>query len=180
MSRDQTLTCVIGAARAKEADADAMMAPIYGELRALAAGLMRGDRAHTLQPTALIHEAYLKIADDRDWESTAHFIAVLAKAMRHVLIDHARAKHAEKRGGHRQRVSMTGANIAGGTSMQFLEEAMQRLEEHDARAGQIVELKFFGGLTNEEVADVLGISRTTVLADWRHARAWLRSEMNDE
>lgn len=178
LTRDQTLTCIVGASRSADVDAAALMAPIYNELRAIAAGIMRGDRANTLQPTALVNEAYIKLAGDREWESPAHFIAVAAKAMRQVLIDHARAKQAAKRGGGRQRVELVEAAHADDcASLCVLDESLRRLEELDSRAGQVVELKFFGGLTNDEVANVLGISRTTVAADWRHARAWLRNEM---
>ena len=179
ITRDQTMTCIVGASHATDMDADALMAPIYNELRAMAAGIMRGDRANTLQPTALVNEAYIKLAGDREWESPAHFIAVAAKAMRQVLIDHARAKQAAKRGGGHQRIDLSEvAHDDDCTSLFILDEALRRLEEHDSRASNVVELKFFGGLTNDEVAMVLGISRTTVAADWRHARAWLRIELD--
>jgi len=177
LSRDETVQIVVDAAQASDDAIDQLMAPVYADLRALAAAYMRGDASNTLQPTALVNEVYLKLAGDRDWESPAHFMAVAAKAMRQILIDHARAKNALKRGGDRAKLELADEPADARTDethFERLDGALRRLGEFDERAARVVELKFFGGLTNEEVATVLDIGRTTVAADWKHARAWLR------
>jgi RNA polymerase sigma factor (TIGR02999 family) len=179
LTRDQTIEYIIGAAESSDALAEERMAPVYAELRAVAGAIMRGQHAHTLQPTALVNEAWLKIADKKDWESTAHFIAVAAKAMRQCLIDHARAKAAAKRGGGAQRVDTPAiAEASSSGAIEELEITLRDLETHDPRAARVVELKFFGGLSNDDIAALLDISRTTVAADWKHARAWLRREIS--
>ncbi|MEY3144087.1 MAG: hypothetical protein RLY21_2580 [Planctomycetota bacterium] len=157
---------------------------VYAELRSLAAAFMRGQpREHTLQPTALVHEAYLRLATSSPeaLRSRSHFVAVAAKAMRQILINHAVAKNTVKRGGGAVRVSL---ESVGGGSVEYdwleilsIHEALERLEQLDPRRASVVEAKVFGGLTNEQVAEVLGVSISTVDSDWRTARAWFASEM---
>lgn len=163
--------------------AERLFALVYDELRAVAHNYFRHQRLdHTLQPTALVNEAFLKLIDQSDveWRSRAHFLAVAAKAMRHILIDHARGRAALKRGGDLCRVTMAdGQTPITETDPELLdlEDALLKLAAIDQRQSQIVELRFFGGLTVEEVAHVLNISKTTVEAEWRMARAWIRREL---
>lgn len=175
--------------RGGDADAgEALVERVYGELRALAASYSRGQaRGHTLQPTALVHEAFLKLVDQplERWESRAHFFAVAARAMRQVLTDHARARVAQKRGGEGwERVTLHEEALAGGGGREIdllaLDEAMAELREYDERMHQVVELRYFGGLTLEEAASVLKVSTTTVENDWRAARAWLSARLGPE
>ena len=156
-----------------------LMELVYPELRRLAAHYMRLERGnHTLQATALVHEAYLKIfgSEPVDWQNRAHFFAVAAQQMRRILVDHARAREADKRGGGRIRLSIE--DVKGLTKKRdqdvvALDEVLQRLEKLDPRAGRAVELRFFGGLSEKEAAEVLGISVATLKRDWEFARAWL-------
>ena len=156
---------------------------VYRELRAIAArqlGRERGD--HTLQPTALVHEAYLKLVDQRPsgWKNRGHFFAVAAQAMRRILVDHARAHRAAKRGRDIQKVAIETAEgmVATPTAdVLALDEALTRLSAVDPRQGQVVELRCFGGLTIEETADAVGLSPTTVKEEWRLAKAWLHREL---
>ena len=156
---------------------------VYDELKALAASLFRHQSpGHTLQPTALVHEAYLKLAggDEAEWKSRTHFFSLAAKAMRQILIDHHRKRSAQKRGSDHQRVTLSGAELGQGlpeVDILALNEALTRLEEIDERQNRVVELRFFGGLQMDEIADVLGVSKTTVEGEWRHARAWLNREL---
>ncbi|HEX6884375.1 MAG TPA: sigma-70 family RNA polymerase sigma factor [Planctomycetota bacterium] len=157
---------------------------VYAELRALAAGLLRDEAArHTLQPTALVHEAYLRLAGAEvspDWEGHRHFLGVAAKAMRSVLIDHARRKRAEKRGGAAERLPLEGIVAAFEERVPdlfALDEALVRLEALDAELAQLVELRFFAGLTLEETARALGTSVPTVVRTWHVARLWLQREL---
>jgi RNA polymerase sigma-70 factor, ECF subfamily len=166
--------------------AGALMEVLYPELRRLAASYLARQRAdHTLQPTALVHEAFLKLIDQTSpaYNGRAHFFAVAARAMRQILVDHARADQAAKRGGGWQRISLDG-NLApsggGMVDMIALDDALKGLAELDERQAQIVELRFFGGLTVDEVADVVGVSRSTVEEDWRMARAWLSRRLSGE
>jgi RNA polymerase sigma-70 factor (ECF subfamily) len=156
---------------------------VYSELRQMAARYMRRERAdHTLQTTALVHEAYLKLVEQRSasWQNRAHFFAVAAKVMRHILVDHARANMREKRGGGQPVLQLDeGLVFSPESSSELLEvdEALHRLAEMDPRQGKIVELRFFGGLTVDETAAVLGISAKTVKRDWSVAKAWLHGEL---
>lgn len=156
---------------------------VYAELRALAGSYFRGQRAdHTLQPTALVHEAFVRLIDQTgvQWKSRAHFMAVAATAMRQILTDHARRTNAIKRGGGQHRVELNdGLAISSGAGIDLvaMEEALTRLSEFDPRKYRIVELRFFGGLSVDEVAEVLDVSRSTVESDWRAARAWLGAEL---
>jgi len=162
---------------------------VYDELRRLAASYLKNERAdHTLQATALVHEAYLSLRDMRhfSWQNRANFIGVMAKLMRRILIDHARRHNAEKRGGDNAKVPISESEPAATTKPRVdlleLDEALDRFAAEHPRSANIVELKFFGGLTIDEITEVLSqgeekISTATVERDWRFARAWLRSEL---
>jgi RNA polymerase sigma factor (TIGR02999 family) len=157
---------------------------VYDELRTLAQSHFRHQPLnHTLQPTALVHEAFLKLVGQTrvEWESRAHFLAVAARAMRQILIDHARGKEAVKRGGDLCRVTLDEAVTPVGPVdplMIDLEACLVELATLDQRQSRVVELRFFGGMTVEEVAHVLELSKTTVESEWRMARAWLRSRLS--
>jgi len=166
----------------KEAE-DRLIQLVYTELRGLAAHYLRGERSdHTLQPTALVNEAYLRLTrmQEVDWQSRSHFFATAATVMRRILVDHARAQRAEKREGFREAVTLDDALVVSpgrNPDLVALDEALDRLSKVDARRSRIVELRFFGGLSEEETAHVLGISARTVKRDWRVAKAWLYNEM---
>ncbi len=156
---------------------------VYDELRILAESYMRKERpGHTLQPTALVNEAWLKLADQTrvEWKGRAHFFGIAAQAMRRILVDHHRKRSAARRGG-----GGTSVTLVDGPAETFqdpldfiaLDEALEELAELDPRAARIVELKFFGGLSVEETAEVLDVSTPTVKRDWRTAKAWLYNEM---
>jgi RNA polymerase sigma factor (TIGR02999 family) len=167
-------------------EAAARLVPIvYGEMRRLAARYMRHERSdHTLQATALVHETYLKLVEQRaQWSSRAEFFGVAAQVMRHILIDHARGHIREKRGGGRQPVPLEEALVFSpekSSELLAIDEALQRLVKLDPRQSKIVELRFFGGLTVEETARVLDISPITVKRDWSLARAWLYGELQGD
>ncbi len=160
-----------------------LMPLVYDELRRLAKGYMRRQPSgHTLQTTELIHETYLRLAkkEGQGWQNGAHFFGVAASAMRHILVDYARAKHSQKRGGWQERITLTdNAAVFGDPSKEIiaLDDALKALAALDERKSRVVELKYFGGLTNEEVAEVLKISTETVKRDWRFARTWLLREL---
>jgi RNA polymerase sigma factor (TIGR02999 family) len=173
--------------RAGNADAMARLLPIvYRELRRLAAHYMRQERpGHTLQPTALVHEAYLRLVGqaDRNWQNRAHFFAVAAQTMRTVLVDHARANLTRKRGGKQVHVELNNSlNLAAPKPQAtlVLDETLRRLEQIDPRASRVVELRWFVGLSVEEAAHVMGISEKTVRRDWNFAKAWLQTELEGE
>lgn len=177
-----------GSSRTSEVwTAEARLRPgIYGELRNLAERLFRRERRdHTLEPTALVHEAWLKLAaqDRTEWEERQQVLAIGAQAMRRILVDHARAKRREKRGGDRAPVELTDDMSLdpppGGPVLLDLEGALVRLERLDPRQAKIVELRFFAGLGVREVAQELGLSIRTVEADWTAAKAWLRRELKE-
>ena len=139
---------------------------------------------NTLQTTALIHEAYLKLADQKDkrWQNRAHFFAVAAQAMRHILVDHARKRNAEKRGGEATVISLENAAIISNqraAEVIALDEALNSLSALDERKGRVVELRYFGGLSVEETAEVLKVSLETVARDWRFAKTWLLRELSN-
>ena len=163
---------------------DSLVDHVYTALRRMASKHMRAERDdHTLSPTALVHEAYIKLLDQEklDWRDRAHFYAVAARIMRRILIDHARARLAGKRGGDQVRVTFTeevGGGEFGAESLLELDRALDKLEELSPRQRQAVELRFFGGMTHEEVAAVLGVSEPTIRRDWRLAQAWLQREMS--
>lgn len=168
---------------------DKLMPLVYSELRRLASNYLRRERQnHTLQPTALVNEAYLKLIDQRSarWQNRAQFYGVAAQLMRRILVDHARQRQAAKRGGSAQhRMSITSAGQLGGKQLATepaldllaLHEALEELTAIDPQQGRIVELKFFGGLSIEETAEVMGIGHATVERDWKMARAWLRRKL---
>ena len=163
-----------------------LMPLVYDELRLIARKYMRRQSsAHTFQTTELIHEAYLKLAvgERQNWENRAHFFGVAAQAMRHILVDYARSKQSKKRGGLLRKVTFEeNAFISQGNSQEIiaLDEALNALAALDERKSRVVELKFFGGLTIDEIADVLKISPETVKRDWRFARTWLLRELSDD
>jgi RNA polymerase sigma-70 factor (ECF subfamily) len=163
--------------------ADKLLPLVYDEFRALARHYLAQERAnHTLQPTALVHEAYMKLVDQTrvDWQGRSHFFAVAAQAMRRILVDHARSRQREKRGGGRARVMLdddVALSPQKDEDVLALDEALQRLAKMDPRQAKVVELRFFGGMSVEEVAQALGVSKRTVEGDWTFARAWLSREL---
>jgi len=167
-----------------QAALDQLMPLVYSELRRLASNYLRRERqGHTLQPTALVNEAYLKLVDQRSakWQNRAQFFGISAQLMRRILVDHARQHRAAKRGGsEQQRLSITSAEKFAKQSeidLLALNEALDELTKMDPQQARIVELKFFGGLSIEETAEVLGIGHATVERDWKMARAWLRRQL---
>ena len=165
--------------------ADRLMPLVYSQLRALAGSFFRGQPAdHTIQPTALVHEAFVRMVNQTDvhWRSRAHFYAVAATAMRQILTDYARRRRSAKRGHGWRKVVLDetpGANEQHPIDLIALNEALDRLAELDSRKHRVVELRFFGGLSVEDVAEVMGVSKATVEKDWRAARAWLNRELKD-
>jgi RNA polymerase sigma factor (TIGR02999 family) len=159
---------------------------VHAELRRIARRQMGGERAgHTLQATALVNEAYLRLAGQQgfEWRDRAHFYAVCAQVMRHVLIDHARAHARDKRGGGALHVSLDEAAVMSGegaSELMALDEALRALEEVDPQKGRVVELRYFAGLSIEETAEALGVSPTTVRREWRRAKAWLYRAIAEE
>jgi RNA polymerase sigma factor (TIGR02999 family) len=166
-----------------EAAGNQLIAIVYKELRRLAAHYLKVERPdHTLQPTALVHELYIKFfsAEPIEWRDRGHFLAVAARQLRHIVIDYARVQHAQKRGGVQQKLSLDDlANVGVVIDGRILEvdQALTRLSELDERAAQVVELRYFGGLTESEVAQALSISVATVKRDWEFARSWLFNEI---
>jgi len=166
--------------RGDSAAAERLVPHLYDELRTLAAAHLRRERRdHTLQPTALVHEAFLRLVDsDRvEWRGRAHFMALAAEQIRRILVDHARRRGAAKRGGRFRKTTVAWDQLAAeadGIDLLTLNEAMAALADRSLRQCRVVELRFFGGLGVEDVAHVLGISDRTVKDDWRTARAWLR------
>ncbi len=163
--------------------AEQLFAEVYSELRALAARYLRRERKdHTLQPTALVHEVYLKLVGQThvDWQGRAHFLAVAAHAMRQILVDHARRHQAAKRGGHRQRIALDDNLVIEpdrNLDLLPLEDALTKLTKRDPRQAKMIELRFFGGLDIAEMAEVTGISKRSAEREWTMVRAWLRREL---
>lgn len=163
---------------------EALMPLVYQELRKIAGGYLSIERQdHTLQPTALVHEAYLRLVDQKNvrWQSRSHFFAVAAKIIRRILVDHARRHRSAKRGGSRERVPLSEvADLAVERPDQLLalDHALDQLELIDPQRAAIVECRFFGGLTGRETAEAIGCSRATVNRQWRLAKAWLYREMS--
>jgi len=158
---------------------------VYDDLRRVAAGYMVREAAgHSLQPTALLHEAYVRLVDQRhvQWRNRAHFFGVAASMMRRILVDHARARRADKRGGDVEHVTLAGDEVAGdgpnNVDVLALHESLERLAKFDPQQERIVELRYFGGLTIEEAAAVVGISEATVVREWTIAKAWLRADLS--
>ena len=167
-----------------QAALDRLMPLVFSELRRLATNYLRRERqGHTLQPTALVNEAYLRLVDQKNakWQNRAQFFGISAQLMRRILVDHARQHQAAKRGGsQQQRLSITSAEkIVKDSEVDLLalNEALDELGKMDPQQSKIVELKFFGGLSIEETAEVLGVGHATVERDWKMARAWLRRQL---
>ena len=178
------VTRLLGALRAGESDAlDRLFPLVHDDLRTIAARLLRHEApGHTLQPTDLVHEAYLRLAGGPSAHpgDRAHFLAIAARAMRHLLVDHARRRRAAKRGGGASPVRITNEQV--GVDLSFdellaLDDALDRLGALDPRLRQVVECRFFGGLTEPETAEALGVTTRTVQRDWARARAWLYGEL---
>ena len=185
MANAGEVTRLLAQASAGDAAARATLFDVlYRELRRLAESVMRAERAnHTLQPTALVHEAFLKLAGNEGrFESRAHFLGVAAAAMRRVLVDHARGRNAQKRGSGATLVTVNDLDdlprpAPEDVDLVVLDDALSRLTALDSRQGQIVELRFFGGLSVEETAAVVGVSERTIKREWQTSRAWLRREI---
>lgn len=163
---------------------DRLIPLVYNDLRRVAAAQLRREvGGQSLQPTALVHEVYVRLIDQRhvEWRNRAHFFAVAASVMRRILVDHARARLAEKRGGGLERVTLGGDEAAETprTDVLALHESLQRMGAFSPRQERIVELRYFGGLTIEEAAEVIGISEATLVREWTIAKAWLRADLSD-
>lgn len=164
-----------------------LMPRVYESLRRRAGSMMRRESAgHTLGPTALVHETYLKLIDQNrvEWQDRAHFFAIASTAMRRILVDHARGRQSQKRGGAQRNLSLEDDDVVVAVERDedvlALDDALKKLQTLDERQARIVELRFFGGLTNVEVAEALGISERTVRGEWAMVRAWLRREFDQE
>lgn len=173
------------AASGERRDLDALMVAIYDDMRQLAESHLRRERPdHTLQPTALVHEAFLKLIDQRstDWKDRAHFFAIAARILRRIMVDHTRRKQAAKRGAGLQRVTFKDGDhfaVSERLDIEALDEALEELQRIDERQSQIVEMRFFGGLTLDEIAEALSVGRRTVDREWSVARAWLLFRLSD-
>lgn len=181
MTQSQELTVILNRWERGDRDAlDKLMPAVYEDLRRLARYQLDGERqGHTLEPTALVHEAFMRLGNYEQiaWQNRAHFFAVASTIMRRVLVDHARKRVAAKRGGAATQLTLVESRSPGATvdvDIQALDEALTRLEALDARQCRIVELRFFGGLSHTEIAEVLGVSLATINRDWRVAKLWLR------
>src|SRR3954452_6095862 len=166
--------------------ADRLLPLVYDELRRLAARRLAHEKpGQTLQATALVHDAYLRLVgpgDARGWDGRGHFFAAAAEAMRRILVENARRKRTEKHGGRLERQDLDGIDVEASTPSEdllALDEALSKLEAEDPVKAQIVKLRYFAGLTEQDAASVLGISRATVQRHWRYAKAWLHSELRD-
>jgi RNA polymerase sigma factor (TIGR02999 family) len=184
MPQPEEVTILLKAMTSGDENAPEKLLPIiYNDLRRLAGAYLSNERKdHTLQPTALVHEAYIRLVDweNVSWQNRAHFFAVAAQVMRRILVDHARGKKAEKRGGFGQLLSLdeaVGFQEKKDVDLVALDDALNELEKSDPRQAKIVELRFFGGLTIEETAEALRISPATVKNEWAFAKAWLRVEL---
>ncbi len=179
-AKERTTGILLGTRHGDRSRVDELTEAVYEELKRLAAHFARSERrGHTLTPTALVHEAYIRLIDQKrtDWADRAHFIAIASQIMRRTLREYARSRGAQKRGGDRLKISFH-ENVAtdspdGQVDLLTVEEALEELEALDARKARIVELRFFGGLTCEETAEVLNVSLKTVEADWSFTRSWL-------
>ena len=175
---------LVGYSRGDKEALDKLMPIVYDELRRQAARYLRREQAgHTLQTTALIHEAYVRLVDQRNvqWQNRAHFFGIAAQMMRRILVDHARTKKRAKRGGSNVKVSLADAAVPvkeQDLDVVALDEALTRLAAIDEQQSRVVELRFFSGLTVEETAEVMGISPATVKRDWSMAKAWLHRELS--
>jgi RNA polymerase sigma factor (TIGR02999 family) len=182
LSKENVTRLCRDAARNDRQSVDALVDHVYGVLRRMASRHMGGERqGHTLTPTALVHEAYLRLVDQESmgWQDRAHFYAIAARVMRRVLIDHARRRLADKRGGGQAMVTLheDAAAVTTPENLLELDRALDKLDQLSPRQRQVVEMRFFGGMTHEETAEVVGVSVPTVRRDWRVAQAWLKREM---
>jgi RNA polymerase sigma-70 factor (ECF subfamily) len=182
---DNSITGLLSELSRGNREVEARLIPqIYDELRRVAGHYMRQERVnHTLQPTALVHEAYARLVQQPaiPWQNRAHFFAAASRLMRNILVDHARARRADKRGGMQQQVTLDEAILPShnqSIDVLALHEALEQLTTLDARQGRVVELHFFGGLSFEEIALVLGVSERTVKREWTMARAWLKGALS--
>jgi RNA polymerase sigma-70 factor (ECF subfamily) len=186
--RDRDPDTSLSRRSAEGAKAEALMPQVYDELRRLAANYLRHERpGQTLQATALVHEAFLRLSKEKNqpWKNRTHFLAIAALSMRQILVQRARARHAEKRGGGAEKITLDESVIAGhapsspgGVDVLALDAALEKLAALDPQQAKIVELRYFGGLTVEEVAEALEISPATVKRHWTVARAWLHKELS--
>lgn len=186
---ENDITRMLLAVREGNANAnDELFSAVYDVLKRIAGSFMRRERGnHTLQPTALVNEAYLRLVNQSeiDWENRTHFFGIAANLMRQILVDHARSYYAAKRGGHHEKVLLEEALIGSAKQQQgidvlLLDEALKKFAEVDPAASRLVELRYFGGLSVEETAKVLGVSASTVKRDWKDAKQWLRRELSYE
>lgn len=183
MSEPVQVTELLHKLRLGDTEAQARVLPlVYQQLRRIAAVQMRRERPGTLQPTALVHEAYIKLVrmHDTQWQSRAHFLAVAAQVMQRMLVDNARTRHAQKNGGALNRVELPEiASTSGHMVPEILDlnRALEKLKEFDKRQAQVVVFRFFGGMTDNEIAEVLRVCRKTVQRDWKFARTWLLTEL---
>ena len=181
---DENFTRLLKKAQAGNRESlDEFLPLVYQELKKIAGYKLNAERAnHTLQATALVHEAYLRMIDQHsvDWQNRAHFFAIASEMMRRILVNYAEAHNAKKRGDGQTLISLDDAGELAAKSeidLIFLDNALKELAEFDEKQAKIVELKFFGGLTNEEAAEVLGVSESTIKREWRMARAWLTAKL---
>lgn len=186
-SLSNDVTRLLGKLQSGNEDAVAELVPLlYGELRRMAASYLSRERHnHTLQPTAVVHEAYLRLVDQKavQWQNRQHFFGVAAQVMRRILVDYARGHKADKRGGAIPKVSLEQAIVVSrerSADLLALDEALTRLAAFDPQQARIIELRFFGGLTVTETAEVLDISPATVKRDWNMAKSWLTRELRKE
>jgi RNA polymerase sigma factor (TIGR02999 family) len=183
---DESITqLLLDASAGKRGAVDALFPIVYSEMRRLSASYLRRESpGHTLQSTALVHEAYLRLIDQKvSWQSRAHFMGIAAQIMRRILLDHAKGKAAAKRGGGEIAIELDESSIGGkvrDVNLIALDDALLELEKIDPIRSRIVEMRFFGGLSNEEAAEVLGVSTATVQRQWAGARAWLFHTMKKE
>ena len=185
MAEPGQITRILEELRAgKEGAQSQLIEAVYGELHKIAGRLLAREReGHTLEATALVNEAYMQMVGDArlDWKDRSHFYAAAAQSMRHILVDYARRHKAAKRDGGRHRVELTDALAISEDRLEevlAIDEALERLAQWDERQSRIVVMRFFGGMTEEEIAEVLGVGRRTVSRDWNLARAWLHGELN--
>lgn len=185
MMQSEDITSLLKLTEMGDRDAESrLLKLLYGELRRLAASYLRSERdSHTLQPTALVHEAYLRLSvgRPRNWMSRTHFMAAAAQAMRRVLVDYARARRTQKRDGIHLSIELAPPSRRTWVEeMLDIDSALQKLSAFDERQARVVELRFFAGLTESEISIALGVSERTVKRDWQCARAWLHGELNTE
>lgn len=187
-ARQEAVTALLAQASGGDREAfDRLLPAVYDELRQLAGARLRFERdGHTLNATALVHEAYFRLVGQErvEWKGRAHFFAIASQAMRRILINYAEARNAQKRGGGATHVSIDAAaetmDPTQATELLALDEALKELERFNERGARVVEYRFFGGLTHDEIAEAMGLSEVTVRRAWRSARAWLRDALDDE